>query len=72
MSIVSYQYRIYPSASQRQSLIDHFGCARWVYNRYLSEAHDCYEATGKAMRRNGFTARLVKLKKDYHWLKDVN
>ena len=72
MSIVSYQYRIYPSASQRQSLIDHFGCARWVYNRYLSEAHDCYEATGKAMRRNDFIVRLVHLKKDYPWLKEVN
>ena len=72
MSIVSYQYRIYPNGSQRQSLIDHFGCARWVYNRYLSEANDCYQATGKAMRRNDFIVRLVHLKKDYPWLKEVN
>ena len=72
MSIVSYQFRSCPNASQRQSLIDHFGCARWVYNRYLSEAHDCYEATGKAMRRNDFIVRLVHLKKDYPWLKEVN
>ena len=72
MSIVSYQFRICPNASQRQSLIDHFGCARWVYNRYLSEANDCYEATGKAMRRNDFIVRLVHLKKDYPWLKEVN
>ena len=72
MSFVSYQFRIYPNASQRQSLIDHFGCARWVYNRYLSEAHDCYKATGKAMRRNDFIVRLVRLKKEYPWLKAVN
>ena len=72
MSIVSYQYKIYPNVSQRQSLIDHFGCARWVYNRYLSEANDCYQATGKAMRRNDFIVRLVHLKKDYPWLKEVN
>ena len=72
MSLVSYQFRIYPNASQRQSLIDHFGCTRWVYNRYLSEAHDCYEATGKTMRCNDFIVRLVKLKNEFPWLKDVN
>lgn len=72
MSIVSYQFKIYPNAFQRQSLIDHFGCTRWIYNRYLSEAHDCYEATGKAMRCNDFIVRLVKLKKEFSWLKDVN
>ena len=63
---------IYSNAFQRQSLIDHFGCARWVYNRYLSEAHDCYESTGKTMRCNDFIARLVKLKNEFPWLKDVN
>ena len=72
MSFVSYQFRIYPNASQRQSLIDHFGCTRWVYNRYLSEAHDCYEATGKTMRCNDFIVRLVKLKNEFPWLKEVN
>ncbi len=72
MSIVSYQFKIYPNAFQRQSLIDHFGCTRWVYNRYLSEAHDCYEATGKTMRCNDFIVRLVKLKNEFPWLKDVN
>ena len=72
MSFVSYQFRIYPNASQRQSLIDHFGCARWVFNRYLSEAHDCYESTGKTMRCNDFIVRLVKLKNEFPWLKDVN
>ena len=72
MSFVSYQFRIYPNAFQRQSLIDHFGCARWVYNRYLSEAHDCYESTGKTMRCNDFIVRLVKLKNEFPWLKDVN
>ena len=72
MSFVSYQFRIYLNTFQRQSLIDHFGCTRWVYNRYLSEAHDCYEATGKAMRCNDFIVRLVKLKKEFSWLKDVN
>ncbi len=72
MSLVSYQFRIYPNAFQRQSLIDHFGCVRWVYNRYLSEANDCYEATGKTTRRNDFIVRLVRLKKEYPWLKEVN
>ena len=72
MSFVSYQFRIYPNTFQRQSLIDHFGCTRWVYNRYLSEAHDCYESTGKTMRCNDFIVRLVKLKNEFPWLKDVN
>ena len=72
MSFVLYQYRIYPSASQCQSLIDHFGCARWVYNRYLSEADDCYKRTGRSMRCNDFIVRLVNLKKEFPWLKAVN
>ena len=72
MSFVSYQFRIYPSASQCQSLIDHFGCARWVFNRYLSEADNCYKRTGKSMRCNDFIVRLVHLKKQYPWLKNVN
>ena len=72
MSFVSYHFRIYPSSSQRRSLVDHFGCTRWVFNRYLSEADDCYKQTGKAMRCNDFIVRLVKLKKEYPWLKDVN
>ena len=72
MSFVSYQFRIYPSTSQCQSLIDHFGCARWVFNRYLSEADDCYKRTGKSMRCNDFIVRLVHLKKRYPWLKNVN
>ena len=72
MSFVSYQFRIYPSTSQCQSLIDHFGCARWVFNRYLSEADNCYKRTGKSMRCNDFIVRLVHLKKQYPWLKNVN
>lgn len=72
MSFVLYQYRIYPSASQCQSLIDHFGCARWVYNRYLSEADDCYKRTDRSMRCNDFIVRLVNLKKEFPWLKAVN
>ncbi|MBM6928676.1 helix-turn-helix domain-containing protein [Parasutterella secunda] len=72
MSFVSYQFRIYPNSLQRQSLIDHFGCTRWVFNRYLSEADDCYKQTGKTMRCHDFIVRLVDLKKQYPWLKDVN
>ena len=72
MSLISYQYRIYPSHSQCQSLIDHFGCVRWVYNRYLTAADDCYEKTGKSLRCNDFIVQLVKLKKEYPWLKNVN
>lgn len=72
MSLISYQYRIYPSHSQYQSLIDHFGCVRWVYNRYLTAADDCYEKTGKSLRCNDFIVQLVKLKKEYPWLKNVN
>ena len=72
MSLISYQYRIYPNRSQRQSLIDHFGCVRWVYNRYLTAADECYEKTGKSLRCNDFIVQLVKLKKEYPWLKNVN
>ena len=72
MSLISYQYRIYQNRSQRQSLIDHFGCVRWVYNRYLTAADKCYEKTGKSLRCDDFIVQLVKLKKEYPWLKNVN
>ena len=72
MSFVSYQFKIHPNSLQRQSLIDHFGCTRWVFNRYLSEADYCYKQTGKSRRCHDCIVRLVDLKKQYPWLKDVN
>lgn len=53
MSFVSYQFRIYQNTFQRQSLIDHFGCTRWVYNRYLSEAPDGHSLIERIESRNG-------------------
>lgn len=53
MSFVSYQFRIYQNTFQRQSLIGHFGCTRWVYNRYLSEAPDGHSLIERIESRNG-------------------
>lgn len=63
--------RLYPNAAQRQSLAQHFGCARWVWNNALAETQRLYKETGKGLAYEAMCARLPKLKQEFPWLADV-
>ena len=33
----AYEYRIYPNREQREQIVKHIGCARWIYNYALEK-----------------------------------
>ena len=64
--------RLYPTATQGQSLAVQFGCARWAWNNALNETQRLYRETGKGLGYAGMTARLPKLKQEFPWLGDAD
>ncbi len=70
----TYRFRIYPTAEQEMILAKHFGCARYVYNHFLNERKEQYQADKKSDNYYKQAATLTKLKKeeDTKWLKEVN
>lgn len=64
--------RLYPNATQVQSLARQFGCARWVWNEALIETKRLYQETGKGLGYESMSARLPDRKQEYDWLKEAN
>ena len=46
--IKAYKYRIYPNKQQEEMLLKHFGCSRFVYNKFLFDRQEQYRLTGKS------------------------
>lgn len=44
---LSYEYRIYPNAAQREAIARTFGCCRFVYNRALAVRKNAYDQGGQ-------------------------
>ena len=70
----AFKFRIYPDDTQKQFLAQSFGCARFVYNRFLRQRIDYYAETGKGLTYHNNALALTQLKKlpEFEWLKDVN
>ena len=70
----TYKFRIYPTVEQEILLAKHFGCTRYVYNYFLNERKEQYQADKKSDNYYKQAATLTKLKKeeDTKWLKEVN
>ena len=70
----TYKFRIFPTAEQETLLAKHFGCTRYVYNHFLNERKEQYQADKKSDNYYKQAATLTKLKKeeDTKWLKEVN
>ena len=70
----TYKFRIYPTKEQESLLSKHFGCTRYVYNYFLNERKEQYQADKKSDNYYKQAATLTKLKKeeDTKWLKEVN
>lgn len=71
---LSYEYRIYPNAAQRESIARTFGCCRFVYNRALAIRKAAHDAGGKAPSVNDLIKMLPGWKADPEtsWLKDAD
>ena len=70
----AYKYRIYPNKQQEEMLLKHFGCSRFVYNKFLFDRQEQYRLTGKSDNYYKQSKLLTELKKDenFKWLKEVN
>ena len=70
----AFKFRIYPDNTQKQYFAQSFGCARFVYNRFLRQRIDYYAETGKGLTYHNTALALTQLKKEpeFEWLKDVN
>ena len=70
----TYKFKIYPTAEQEVLLAKHFGCTRFVYNHFLNERKEQYQANKKSDNYYKQAATLTKLKKEDEtkWLKEVN
>ena len=69
-----YNYRLYPSPGQRQSLARAFGCARVVFNDGLRARQDAHAAGLPYLTDAELSARLTAAKKapDRAWLGEVS
>ena len=80
MAIVNYTYkfRIYPDKEQAVLLAKHFGCHRFIYNRFLGERiayyleHKETDAEKKSLNYYDQAKKLTELKKEFVWLKEPN
>lgn len=68
----SYKFRIYPNKEQELLIQKTFGCARFVYNKYLAKRIDLYETDKQTMNYYACSADLTTLKKELDWLKEVD
>ena len=70
----TYKFRLYPTKEQEVLLNQHFGHSRWVYNHFLNERKEQYQADKKSDNYYKQAATLTNLKKqeDTKWLKEVN
>ena len=70
----TYRFRIFIIKNKKCYLNKHFGCTRYIYNHFLNERKEQYQADKKSDNYYKQAATLTKLKKeeDTKWLKEVN
>jgi len=70
----AFKFRIYPDNTQKQFLAQSFGCARFVYNRFLRQRIDYYAENAKGLTYHNNALALTQLKKEpeFEWLNDIN
>ena len=71
--ITTYRYKMKPTKEQEAFFIRCFGCARFVYNRALSERISAYSEKGESMSFFDQCTSLRALRKQdgYSWLNEV-
>ena len=68
----SIKVRIYPNIKQKLLIDKTMGCYRFVYNQILSESNQAYKDNGHFTNVKNRTLRLVSLKEEFPWLKEVD
>ncbi len=68
----AYKERFYPTPEQAVLLAQSFGCTRFVWNNTLAYRTEAHRQRGESVSHAAAEKRLVALKADYPWLKDVS
>lgn len=70
----TYKFELQPTQDQKVLLDKHFGCTRFVFNYFLNERKEQYQANKKSDNYYAQAATLTELKKkeETAWLKEVN
>ena len=70
----TYRFELRPTQDQEVLLDKHFGCVRFVYNHFLNERKEQYQANEKSDNYYAQAKTLTELKKQEEtvWLKEVN
>jgi len=68
----SFKFRLYPTQEQKVFFEKSAGCSRFVYNKLLESSIAEYQSSGKFILGFSLTNKLVELKKEFPWLKEVN
>ena len=68
----AYKERFYPTPEQADLLAQSFGCARFVWNNTLAYRTAAYQLHGESLSHAAAEKRLVSLKAEFPWLKDVS
>ncbi len=68
----AYKERFYPTPEQAELLAQSFGCVRFVWNNTLAYRTEAYQQRGESISHSAAEKRLVALKVEYPWLKDVS
>lgn len=68
----AYKFRLYPTHSQVEQFVQHFGAVRFVYNWSLEQKIKVYETEKKTLSRFDLNKMLPTIKNENEWLKSVN
>ncbi|MFG0773334.1 RNA-guided endonuclease InsQ/TnpB family protein [Vibrio plantisponsor] len=68
----AYRERFYPNEQQTELLAKSFGCCRFVWNNSLKYRTDAYYERGESIAHSVLEKRLVPLKAEFEWLKEVS
>lgn len=58
-------YRLYPSAAQKERLLENLRLHQQLYNAALQERIDCYRKTGRSIAYNDQQASLTQIRADH-------
>jgi putative transposase len=68
----AFKFRLYPTKEQKVFFERSIGCSRFVYNKLLEASIAEYQSSGKFILGFSLANKLVELKKEFPWLKEVN
>ena len=69
----AYKFKLKPTCKQQQKLLQHFGCARFIYNWGLDRKKKAYETDKATLSYIDLAKDLTKLKQQptFLWFKEV-